>query len=103
MNVEKRATRRFSLQLPVAVSIGADSEPAHTETRDVSSRGVCFYSDAPLDLGTNVEFVLMLPPEITLTESIQVRCFGQVLRIDEVNNGKLAVAARIERYEFLPK
>jgi len=103
MNTEKRATRRFSLQLPVAISTGSTSEPAQTETRDVSSRGVCFYSEAPLEPGTNVEFVLMLPPEITLTESMQVRCFGQVLRIDEVNAGKLAVAARIERYEFLPK
>ena len=44
----------------------------------------------------------LLPPEITLTESIRVRCRGKVVRVDGASsNGKLAVAAVIDEYEFL--
>jgi hypothetical protein len=45
-----------------------------------------------------------LPPEITLTESIHVRCQGKIVRVDEPGeDGKVAVAAVIEEYEFLPQ
>jgi len=43
---------------------------------------------------------LTLPPEITLTESIKVRCKGKVVRVDD-GDGKVAVAAVIDEYEFL--
>jgi hypothetical protein len=43
-----------------------------------------------------------LPPEITLTESIRVQCKGRVVRVENARaDGKLAVAAVIEEYEFL--
>jgi len=42
-----------------------------------------------------------LPPEITLTESIRVRCKGKVVRVDDGGpEGKVAVAAVIDEYEF---
>jgi hypothetical protein len=45
---------------------------------------------------------LTLPAEITLTESIRVRCKGTVVRLDDgAPNGKMAVAAVIDEYEFL--
>jgi hypothetical protein len=47
-----------------------------------------------------IEFTLTLPPEITLTESIRVRCKGKVVRVDD-GDGKVAVAAVIDEYEFL--
>jgi PilZ domain len=100
---EKRATRRFALRLPVSVSY--DDDGAHesaAQTRDVSARGICFYLDAAIAAGSRIEFTLILPPEITLTESIRVRCKGKVVRVDEGSaNGKVAVAAVIDEYEFL--
>jgi hypothetical protein len=88
--------QRFSLHLPVAVG-----DPAvNAQTRDVSSRGVCFYSDAPLQPGAQIEFTLTLPSEITMTADIQVRCRGKVVRLDEGPNGKMTVAAQIEHYQF---
>jgi hypothetical protein len=102
---EKRATRRFALRLPVSVNqtkIATQNENA--QTRDVSARGICFYMDAAVEAGSPVEFTLTLPPEITLTESIQVRCKGRVVRVDGgTPAGKLAVAAVIDEYEFLPQ
>jgi hypothetical protein len=74
--------------------------PAYT--RDVSSRGICFYFDTSLELGADLQFTLTLPPEITLTDAIRVRCYAKVVRVDPGLSGSgVAVAAVIERYEFL--
>ena len=100
---EKRGTRRFSLRLPVSVSYdGNGAEEKSAQTRDVSARGICFYVDGSIAAGAPIEFTLTLPPEITLTESIRVRCKGKVVRVDEKTAGsQVAVAAVIDEYEFL--
>jgi PilZ domain len=99
---DKRATRRFALRLPVTVRYG-ENEPEHeAQTRDVSARGICFYVDSAIQAGSAIDFTLTLPPEITLTESIRVRCKGRVVRVEGGNPAsKLAVAAVIDEYEFL--
>ena len=100
---EKRATRRFALRLPVSVTYtNHGSEEKNAQTRDVSARGICFYLDEAIETGSGIEFTLTLPPEITLTESIRVRCKGKVVRVDDGGpEGKVAVAAVIDEYEFL--
>ena len=100
---EKRSTRRFALRLPVSVVYNqSEGQGTQAQTRDVSARGICFYVDAPIENGAPLEFTLTLPPEITLTESIRVRCTGRVVRVDaNAPNGKVAVAAVIDEYEFL--
>lgn len=100
---EKRATRRFALRLPVAVTYGENGVQEKTaQTRDVSARGICFYVDSAISSGAPIEFTLTLPPEITMTEAIRVRCKGKVVRVDAMDsNGKMAVAAVIDEYEFL--
>jgi hypothetical protein len=102
---EKRAARRFALRIPVAVA--RDGNSGHGEPgqiRDVSARGISLYLDSPIAQGSPIGFTLTLPPEITLTESIRVQCKGRVVRIEDSSaDGKLAVAAVIEEYEFLPQ
>ena len=100
---EKRATRRFALRLPVAVNFATNtSAPLAAQTRDVSARGICFYLESPLAVGSEIDFTLTLPPEITLTESIRVRCKGKVVRVDSnLADSKVPVAAVIDEYEFL--
>ena len=99
---DKRATRRFALRLPVSVRYGEDEEEHTAQTRDVSARGICFYVDSAIQAGSAIDFTLTLPPEITLTESIRVRCKGRVMRVEGGDPaGKLAVAAVIDEYEFL--
>jgi len=52
--------------------------------------------------GSAIEFTLTLPPEITLTESIRVRCKGKVVRVDNgMADSRVPVAAVIDEYEFL--
>lgn len=102
---EKRAARRFALRIPVTVSRGesqGQTEPA--QIRDVSARGICLYLDSPIAEGSPLGFTLTLPPEITLTESIRVQCKGHVVRVEnKPSEGKMAVAAVIEEYEFVPE
>jgi hypothetical protein len=102
---EKRAARRFALRIPVSVARGENTDYGESaEIRDVSARGISLYLDSPIEQGSPIGFTLTLPPEITLTESIRVQCKGRVVRIeDESTGGKMAVAAVIEEYEFLPQ
>ena len=102
---EKRAARRFALRIPVAVDREGNSNHSESaQIRDVSARGICLYLDSPIESGSPIGFTLTLPPEITLTESIRVQCKGRVVRIEDgAGDGKMAVAAVIEEYEFLPQ
>ena len=112
---ERRSSRRFALNLPLTVSFadgldgehGKDGDPKNvtgTHSLDVSARGICFYFDAPPAAGTDLEFTLTLPAEITAADSIHVRCKGRVVRAERSTpTGKMAVAAVINEYEFLPE
>ena len=99
---EKRGARRFPLRVPVTVD--HDNATQAAQLRDVSARGICFFLDSAVSQGSPIGFTLTLPPEITLTESIRVQCKGHVVRVENGRgDGKLAVAAVIEEYEFLPE
>lgn len=99
---EKRGARRFPLRVPVTVD--HENAAQAVQLRDVSARGVCFYMEAAVTQGSPIGFTLTLPPEITLTESIRVQCKGRVVRVENgSDDGKMAVAAVIEEYEFLPE
>lgn len=101
--VERRAARRFSMLLPLKVRFpaGAGVTEKQGETRDVSFRGLYFVIEAVLETGSSIEFVLTLPQQITLAGDVHIRCYARVLRV-EPQNDRRGVAARIERYEFLP-
>jgi len=98
---EKRTTRRFSLDLPISVKfLNNGKHEMAGRTRDVSSRGVFMYLDTEIATGAPIEFVMTLPPEITLAESIRVRCTGKILRVDKAAQAQ-GVAVTIEQYDFL--
>jgi hypothetical protein len=99
---DRRATRRFALQLPVTLTENSGvAMRAMAQMRDVSSHGICFDCDIPLELSTSIEFIVTLPAEITMTEAIAVRCRGMVVRAERGQEGKFKVAAAIDHYEFL--
>lgn len=99
---EKRATRRFSLRLPVAIKFtNGGLHEVTAETKDVSARGVFFFLDSAIAEGASIEFTLTLPPEITLTESIRVRCKGRVVRIEHTPDNRVGIGAVIDQYDFV--
>ncbi len=101
--MERRMSRRFNMNLPLMIRFQNGSLKVHQEarTRDVSFRGLYFVIDSAFQAGMPVEFVLTLPKEVTMTRDVNIHCFGRVIRVEPQRRAS-GVAARIERYEFLP-
>jgi hypothetical protein len=102
--IERRTSQRFTMSLALTVRsndpYGVLEEPG--QTRDVGFRGLYFTTHAEYQVGSEIEFILTLPKEVTQGGGVNIRCRGRVVRI-EPGNGNRGVAARIERYEFLPE
>ena len=98
---ERRASQRFEFQLPVSIRVSGCNGSGFTQ--DLSGRGVSFITDMTLVAGEPVELTLMMPSEITLGESMRVRCRGQVTRVQALDiAGKSSVAVHFAGYEYLP-
>jgi hypothetical protein len=100
---ERRSRQRFPFQIPVTLRVdgSASEEPAFTQ--DLSARGAFLYTDCRVAVGAVVELTLRMPSEITLADSMRVRCRGKVLRIvhrDAVKN-KMGLAVEWCAYEYL--
>jgi hypothetical protein len=111
---ERRMMRRFDMRLPAVVRLNPaevrdntdnNDNPAnefHTETQNVSARGVFFYLDRPIPAGTPCEVTLTFPPHITLTDAVRVRFTARVIRVESpLPSQRIGTAAMIEDYEFL--
>jgi hypothetical protein len=103
---ERRMARRYDLSLPVNVRLPINREPrSHNgQTRDISTRGVYFTLQKDLAPGTEVDFTLTLPAEITRGTEVFVRAHGRVVRVDkrvEEDQEAVGVAAVIERYDII--
>jgi hypothetical protein len=100
---DRREARRFTMSLPMRVlSPVAEAGELGAETRDVSYRGLYFLADAKLKIGSEIDFVITLPEQVTQSSDVNIRCQGQIVRVEPTENGRLGIAAKIDRYEFLP-
>jgi len=103
---ERRLARRYDLSLPVNVRLPINREPGSHDgqTRDISTRGVYFMMQKELAPGTEVDFTLTLPAEITRGSEVFVRAHGRVVRVDKQHDDgheSIGVAAVIERYDII--
>ena len=64
---EHHMARRYDLSLPVNIRLPINLEPKSDsgQTRDISTRGVYFTAHKDLAPGTELDFTLTLPAEIT--------------------------------------
>lgn len=72
-------------------------------TRDLSTNGVFLYTDARLDEGSELEIILVLPPELTNGEKRWACCQASVIRVEPSDRGSLGMAASIRRFELMPE
>jgi len=101
VRLERRASQRFEVNLPLAVQFAGQTFPGFTQ--DLSGRGVFFYTEADLPSGAVVELTLTMPSEVTLGESMPVRCRGHVLRSSGARpDRRNGIAVRFESYHYLP-
>jgi hypothetical protein len=100
---ERREARRFTMSLPMRVLPREDKgREVDASTRDVSYRGLYFLADANFEIGSEIEFVIILPQQVTQSGDVNIRCLGEVVRIEPTENGRVGIAAKIARYEFIP-
>jgi PilZ domain len=100
---DRREARRFVMTLPVRVlAHDANSPELKAHTRDVSYRGLYFLSEGRYEHGSEIDFILTLPQQMISAGDVNIRCHGKVVRVESTDNGKVGIAAQIDRYEFVP-
>jgi hypothetical protein len=93
--LEQRRNQRFELELPLRIMRGGAAPASHTAlTRNISSGGVLFTSDAEVQIGGIIEYVVTLANVRGV--DIDVRCVGKIVRLD-----KSSIAATLDRYQFV--
>jgi len=97
---DRRERQRYGIRAPLTVIIGERRIPGFT--RNLSNQGVYFH----LDLNNramprgNFDFLVELPPEITLSTSCLVRCQGRVVRTENLSGQLTGIAAKILNYSM---
>jgi PilZ domain len=101
--MERRATRRFRIKLPLMVRWANRSGNWETqaESEDITSRGVYFFLPAEIEKGSSVEVIIVMPHQITLAEPVRVRCRGRVRRTEIKDTDRVGVVVEIQQYRFL--
>jgi hypothetical protein len=103
--MEQRRTRRFKLQLPLAITrAGAEKVTLSGLTTNISSSGVLFTTEREADLGGPIEYVITLNSDGS--QVVHLRCIGKVLRAERAltspsPSNTYQIAATLERYEFV--
>jgi hypothetical protein len=88
---------RFSVQLEIRYRGARDRQWRVGHTRNISRSGVLFSADAPLDLETPVELVLVLPGTVAGEPPSHLRCRGQVVRTTDEQPPYVAAAVSAYR------
>ncbi len=96
---ERRSATRYVLQLPVVVPSKGGQPEIHAVTRNVSARGIYFLvSEWPVS-GRDIEFKMIFPPQLTLTENLRANCRGTVLRVEILSHAaSVGIAATIDSF-----
>ncbi|HEX4542946.1 MAG TPA: PilZ domain-containing protein, partial [Candidatus Acidoferrum sp.] len=100
---ERREARRFNMNLPLRVMPRENKgRELDAQTRDLSYRGLYFLTEAEFKVGSEIDFVITLPQQVTQSGDVNIRCQGEIVRVEPTENGRRGIAAKISRYEFIP-
>jgi c-di-GMP-binding flagellar brake protein YcgR len=101
---ERRTGERVPARLPVNIKAQQGKLQTTGYTRDLNAGGIFLYTESQLSEGSELEMVLILPPELTGGEKQWVCCRAAVVRVeDSEEGGDFGVAARIRSMEVLPE
>ena len=95
--LEQRKNQRFDLRLPFEIVQAGAHPKFFGETRNVSSTGVLFKSEATVEVGQPIEYLITFPKAPGSRAEVRLKCMGKVLRGDQ----EAMFAATLERYEFV--
>jgi len=97
---ERRSGTRIVTRVPTRVRTQQGTD-LQAQTRDVSANGVFLYTNSKMEKGTDVELVLILPPELTSGERCWVCCQATIVRVED--GPDFGIAAQIRRMDILPE
>ncbi len=100
----KRGAPRVPYRAPVSIRKAAEPSAIPAESRDISSRGLFFFTQDSISEASDIELVLMMPREVSPTGPQWVCCHAKVVRVEEDRErGGFGVAAEIKRFQALPE
>ncbi len=99
-----RRAERYRYRIPTSVKTSkADTRTIGT-TDNLSRQGVFFFVDEKVAEGSEIELILIMPPEIEEFARRWVCCNARVVRVEEKPGGnQVGIAAEITRCEALPE
>lgn len=101
---ERRSRSRIAARVPVSVRSGSQNLESPGYTRDLSMTGVFLYTDSQIHEGSELEMVLMLPPQLMDGEKRWVCCQAAVVRVERTaGKNNIGVAASIRNMQILPE
>ena len=106
--LERRGAQRFEVHQSSSLAVHYEGRTVPGFIQDLSGRGIFFYAETVLPQGAIVELTFNMPSEITLGESMPVRCRGRVLRASYSTAGRFpasqrsGIAVQFDSYHYLP-
>ncbi|PYY08206.1 MAG: hypothetical protein DMG69_16110 [Acidobacteria bacterium] len=100
MSQERRHNQRFPMH-QVASIILRGGETCRAIGKNISSGGAFFVCDRQLTVDSEVEVILVLPAEVTHTESKRASCLSKVLRVNPASKkGRFGTAVAFHEYRL---
>lgn len=90
----RRSGPRSPISLPVSIRTMDEEEARPVKLHNMSAGGMAIYPGAELSPSSRIEIILSVPYEISLTEVVQVKLNGEIIRVH--SDSPLAVAAFIQ-------
>jgi len=104
---EARTGKRFPLELPIRIHRGETAADYKGTTGNMSAAGVYIRADESFEVGSPVDFEIVLPAASTGGQESILLCKGRVVRTDNLADGKpgetRGVACVIDSYDLLRK
>jgi hypothetical protein len=107
---EARTGKRFPLALPITLKNRKSGKGHSATTSNVSGAGVYIQADAKLEIGSSIEFDIILPAKVVGTDcDVEVVCKGRVVRAEAGKSAKKSskkkngIACVIDHYKFVRK
>jgi hypothetical protein len=101
---DRRSRKRLPVRLPVSIKAQQGALETTGYTRDLTDGSIFLYTESHIAQGSELEMVLVLPPELTNGEKRWVCCQALVVRVeDSLDGSDFGVAARIRSMEVLPE
>jgi hypothetical protein len=100
---ETRTGKRFDLKLPISIEASESANKLSGITDNLSAAGVYLHANSQLQVGSKVNFEIILPREVTGgTADVKLQCRGTVVRTEPgESSDKTGVACVIDGYEFI--